>query len=139
MNNPTPPRQSRRFRSVLDPSEHERLIARLLSDPRKAEAMKWLKKVRSGEERTIGRRRTTATSAKLVQKLYNLGASEVIAAQIRPARKGNGQHTGKLLVRLPKDQEHRKESFDWCERQRDSFGYSPSLDRGERYLFLLLD
>lgn len=135
----TPQRQSSRSPSFLDPGEHEQLITRLLSDPRKAEAMKWFKKVKSGEERTIGRRRTTATSAKLVQKLYNLGASEVIATQIRPARKGNGQHTGKLLVRLPQDQEHRKAIFEWCEKHRDSFGYSPAPDRGESYLFLLLD
>jgi len=119
--------------------DHDRLIARLLSDPRKAEAMKWLRNANASEERTIGRRRTTGTSARLVKKLYDLGACQVLAAQIHIAPKGAGQHTGKLVVELPKDLKPRRAIFEWCKKQGDSLGYSPDVDQGQNYLFLLLD
>ena len=120
-------------------SDHDRLIARLLSDPKKAEATKWLRNASATEERTIGRHRTTGTSVRLVKKLYDLGACEVVAAQIHLARKGAGQHTGKLVVELPKDHKPRRAIFEWCRKQGESLGYSPDVDQGQDYLFLLLD
>ena len=110
-----------------------------MSDPKKAEATKWLRNANAAEERTIGRRRTTGTSARLVKKLYDLGACEVLAAQIRRAGNGAGQHTGKLVVELPKDLKRRRAIFAWCRKQGESLGYSPGVDQGQDYLFLLLD
>ncbi|MCI0539175.1 MAG: hypothetical protein L0Z50_28540 [Verrucomicrobiales bacterium] len=118
--------------------EHDQLIERLLRDPRKSEAIKWLEGARDGQ-RTLGRHRTAGTSAKLVRNLYGLGASEVLAVQIQPGRNGDGQHTGKLVVKLPQEAERRKAIFGWCQEQGDSLGFSPDLDRGESHLFLLLD
>src|SRR6266545_2916666 len=108
MNRPTRGRRVKSPTSSHPSSDHDRLIARLLSAPKKAEAMKWLRNANASEERTIGRRRTTGTSARLVKRLYDLGACEVVAAQIHRARKRAGQHTGKLVVELPKDLKRRR-------------------------------
>lgn len=101
--------------------------------------MKWLQAGKGREQRTIGTCRRTATSTKLVRKLYSLGASEVVAAEIEAARNEGGQHTGKLVIKLPKETERRKAIFQWCQQQGDSLGFSPDLDEGESHLFLLLD
>ena len=136
------PARGKRVKSpmTLHPSSaHDRLIARLLSGPKKAEAMKWLRNANAAEERTIGRRRTTGTSARLVKKLYDFGACQVLAAQIHRAGNGAGQHTGKLVVELPKDLKRRRAIFEWCRKQGESLGHSPDVDQGQDYLFLLLD
>ena len=119
-------------------ADHDRFIARLLSDSRKAEALQWLKAARNGH-RTIGGCKTTANSTKFVENLYALGAVEIIAAQIQPRQNGGGEHTGKIVVKLPKEADRRKALFNWCAEQGDSLGFSPDLDQGESHLFLLLD
>lgn len=120
-------------------SEHDQLIQRLLSDSKKAEALKWLEGNSKDDERTIGACETNADSMKLVKTLYEAGASEILAVHIQKVLRRNAHQTGKLVVKLPQEPEPRKAIFDWCRQQGDSLGFSPDPDRGESHLFLLLD
>lgn len=139
MRNRTPHSNGNGISTPSSPAtDHDQLIARLLGDSKKAEALKWLEGVKVGK-RTIGSCRTSTTSARLVRTLYSLGAVKIIAAQIQPARNMEGQHAGKLVVKLPTEAQRRKAIFDWCQKQGDSLGFSPELDHGESHLFLLLD
>jgi hypothetical protein len=120
-------------------SEHEQLVERLLDDPFKQEAVEWLKGGGVEDKRTVGRFETNRDSLKLVQEIYDLGVLEIFAVQIQPLRKTRGQHTGKLIVKLPTKPGARQQIFDWCRQQGESLGFSPDPDRGETHLFLLLD
>jgi len=103
------------------------------------EAMGWLKSERPGESRTVGACETNVDSLEFVQKLYDLGASEIMAVNIHPHPNGAGARTGKLVVPLPQNQEQRIAIFEWCQLQGDSLGFTPESDQGESHLFLLLD
>ncbi len=120
-------------------AEHEQLVGRLLSDPAKKEAVEWLKDGSLEDKRTVGGFETNRDALKYVQAIYDLGALEILAVQIQSLPKGNGQRSGKLIVKLPSSPEARRAIFDWCRKQGDSLGFSPDPDRGETYLFLLLD
>jgi len=120
-------------------SEHEQLIQRLLSDPAKMEAIGWLKSGRMGETRTVGAYESNADSLEFVQKIYALGATEIMAINVHPHPNGAGEHTGKLVVTLPENPQQRSAIFEWCRLQGDSLGFTPESDQGESHLFLLLD
>jgi hypothetical protein len=84
--------------------------------------------------------RFTFNSQPLAQGGYALGAKEVIAVQIRTARKPTKcKRTGKLVVTLPENPRERQALLEWCEAQGESLGYTPESDHGESHLFLLLD
>jgi len=119
--------------------KHDALIARLLNDPEKQEALGWVKNHGPDDERTVGGCKTNPASIQFVQEIYNLGALQIFAINIRPNRNGKGQYTGKLVVQLPSEAEPREALFNWCKRQGDSLGFSPDPDRGESHLYLLLD
>ena len=120
-------------------NEHEQLIDRLLNDPAKQEALQWLKACGVAEKRAIGCFESAEESIQFVQQIYDFGAVLIVAVQIRPAAKGTGQRTGKLVVELPKDSRARRAIFDWCKAQGHRLGFSPNPDKGETHLFLLLD
>ena len=120
-------------------SEHEQLIQRLLSDPAKMETVDWLKSERPDERRTVGACETNLESLEFVQKIYDLGASEILAVNIHPHPNGAGEHAGKLVVILPQNPGQRTAIFEWCRLQGDSLGFTPESDQGESHLFLLLD
>jgi len=79
-------------------SDNDRLIARLLGDPQKSEAMKWLMNAKAGEERTIGTRRTTGivpawpTTATgfVLESTTSLGPSAVWTPDSTPVDVRNG-------------------------------------------------
>jgi hypothetical protein len=127
--------------------EHEQLISRLLSDRKKAEALKWLEGNSSEDNRIIGACKTNRDSIRFVKEIYDLGVVEIIAVQIRKKRGRKIHRTGKLVAKLPQDDKSRKMIFRWCKKQEGSvdfcpegsIGFSPELDRGESHLFLLLD
>jgi len=119
--------------------EHEQLIRRLLSDPKKAEALKWLKGSSTIDERTIGAFKTNRASIEFVTEIYRAGALEIIAVHIKKILRRNSYRTGKLVVKLPQDAKSRNAIFNWCRQQGDSLGFSPDPDCGESHLFLLLD
>jgi hypothetical protein len=120
--------------------EHDAFIWRMLGDRRKKEALAWLKGRTPGDERLIGGCHTNRESILFVKKLYGIGAKEVIAVQIRSARKPRKcKRTGKLVVAFPESPDKRKDLLDWCKAQGESLGYSPEFDHGESHLFLLLD
>jgi hypothetical protein len=76
--------------------KHDALIARLLSDPERQEALRWLKAGGPDDERSIGGCETNQESIQFVQELYDLGASQVLAVNIHSNRNETGQYTGKL-------------------------------------------
>ena len=120
-------------------TEHEQLIRRLLSDRKKAEALKWLKGGGSEDKRLVGGCKTNRESIRFVKEIYDAGAIKIFAVQIHKKRGSDNHRTGKLVVELPQDAKARKAIFAWCKKQGDSLGFSPDPDRGESHLFLLLD
>lgn len=120
--------------------QHNALVARMLRDRRKKEALEWLKGSTPDDVRLIGNCETPQASIALVKSLYALRAMEVIAVHIRTARKPTKcKRTGKLVVTLPENPEERLALLGWCEAQGESLGYTPESDHGESHLFLLLD
>lgn len=119
--------------------KHDALIARLLSDPQKREALSWLRQSGPDDQRTVGGCKANDESIQFIQEIYRLGASEILAVNIHPNPRGGGQYAGKLVVQLPQEPELRMALFEWCKGQGDSLGFTPDPDRGEAYLFLLLD
>lgn len=120
-------------------SEHERLISRLLSDRKKAEALKWLKGGSLDDKRTIVGCKTNRDSIRFVNEIYGAGAVKIVAVQIQKKRGSDSHRTGKLVVELPQAAKLRKAIFAWCRKQGNSLGFSPDPDHGESHLFLLLD
>jgi len=117
-------------------SEHDQLVAKLLQDPHKEDALKWL---RADDKRTIGNCKTNQDSIEFVKGLGDLGVTDVVAVRIRASGSAGGHRSGKLVVKLPSEPEARTRIFDWCKHQGDSLGFSPDPDKGESHLFLLLD
>ncbi|MGA3182584.1 MAG: hypothetical protein ABSF38_19835 [Verrucomicrobiota bacterium] len=117
---------------------HDRLIFRLLADPRKEEALQWLQGGHSDDIRILGRFKTNLDSVKCVQRLYDAGALEVFTVHIRKKRT-NKTRSVKLVVTLPCEPHQRALIFNWCETHGRSIGYTPNPDHGESHLYILLD
>lgn len=104
----------------------DQLCERLLRKSDKAEAREWLRSA----ARSIGGRSSTESIA-LVEELYALGATEVVAVDI-----GTGQTTDTLVVVLPEDAAARKKLFELEEALMKTAGFDKSSDQGQKYLFL---
>jgi hypothetical protein len=119
-----------------DASEHDQFIAKLLQDPHKEDALKWLQ---ADDKCTIGNLKTNQDSVEFVKSLCDLGVTDVLAVRIHSRGSAGGERSGKIVAKLPSEHEARARIFDWCKRQGDSLGFSPDPDKGESHLFLLLD
>src|SRR3984957_14603168 len=123
--------------SPTNNSDHTHLITRLLRSRHKAEALRWLLASQPSHRRSLGGFRGAKPSVNLVRGLYTTGAVKVFAVEIKSEPSGS-QRTEKLVMELPSDPKLRASIFRWCRRQGSKVGYSPEIDGGEKYLYLLL-
>ena len=110
----------------------------ILHDPNKQEALRWLKGGREGDFRSVGELGTNEESIALIQRIYDAGAVEVIAVRI-DEYPGEGQNTGKLVIKLPDEPELRQGLFALAGGIAQRLGFDPEQDTGQTYLFLMLD
>lgn len=108
----------------------------LLRSENKKEALAWIKESQGRVDRTIGEMDVSASLSTILE-LYELGAKEVTAVEIKAA--GDGETTDILIVTLPADQEKREALFDWEEEHAESEGFDGVKDEGQKYLFLAWD
>ena len=120
-----------------DEQEYLAFIKKLLANPKKGEALAWLKASSDVCFRNLGELGTTAESVAFVQRLYDLGAKDVTAVEINEY--ATGQNTGKLVVDLPDDPVQRSQLFHWVAQQAESRGFEADDDFGQSYLFVWLD
>jgi hypothetical protein len=113
------------------------LPLQLLGGPAVREALAWLEESRE-PSRSLGEAASQGNSIKLVKKLYGLGAVSVHAVEIDGAADVE-QNSGKLVVELPPDAEHRKQLLAFTNRRARRLGFDPDPDRGQRYVLLMLD
>lgn len=64
--------------------KHDALIARLLSDPNKQEALSFLNTTDAKEQRTVAGYNSNRESIAFIEGLYALGAVEIMAIGIHP-------------------------------------------------------
>jgi hypothetical protein len=98
------------------------------------EALAWLQEKR---DQTLGAGLSHTDSIDYVFQIYQAGAREVVALDI--ARGQQGETTGKLIIYLPEAAEQREQLFQWYNIRVKARGWVSEADRGQPYLFLILD
>ena len=88
---------------------------------------------------TLGEDYTHADSRKLVDEFYAAGVVRVIALDIDIDTEDEYENSGRLLVELDDDPGHRKQVFDQCNRLACKLGFGREVDRGQRYVLVMLD
>ncbi len=104
------------------------LIDRMLKDPEREEAQSWLS---GGPDRYIFEFDPDA-SLGMVQELYALGASEVLAVEID--KEPDMQSTNTLVIELPRETSQRAAVFRWVEEYMRDCGFDPTPDDGQSHL-----
>jgi hypothetical protein len=115
--------------------QHRRFVADLLRGPN-AEAREWL---RGGHpnSRNLGDMEP-AESLAWVERLYELGAAEVMAVEIETFPGRDEAMTNHVLARLPADPKVRQQLFDFENACADSEGFSGERDVGQEYVYFKL-
>jgi hypothetical protein len=113
-------------------------LSGLLSKRNRSEARTWLKAA-GKKARALGRFKRANDAAKLVQELYQAGASQVMVPDIYRNQRGT-QFADSLLVQLPRDTAGRKAVRAVCAQlpKRNPGAVEPDKDMGESHLYLLL-
>ena len=121
----------------MHPADKEdAVVLKLLADPGRKEALSWLKGAGDNEFRNLGELEPSESIA-LVERLYALGARQVLACEIDVFPEG--QNAGKLLIERPTEASASARLLDWANRHHESMGFMSDLDRGQIYLFVWLD
>src|SRR6187200_33440 len=116
----------------------DEFVQRFLVSDDTREVLKWLRGAPDGELYSLGELGTTEESVALAQEIYDAGAVEVLAVEIDDYP-GEGQNSGKLVIKLSDKPENRKGVFAWAAANAESLGFDPEVDTGQRYLFSMLD
>jgi len=116
-------------------TDDEQFVERMLASDR-AEARQWLGAA-PGAVRYLGELEPDA-SLELVERLYELGAAEVLAVEIEREPGSEDQTTNHLLVRLPLNLAARARLFAFENEHAESEGFDGEADRGQEYLYLKL-
>jgi len=103
------------------------LPLQLLRGSNVREALAWLEESRE-PSRSLGEATSQGNSIKLVKKLYSLGAVAIHAVEIDGAPDAE-QNSGKLVVELPADAEHRKQVLAYTNRRNPP----PGIRSGPRW------
>src|SRR4051812_15277553 len=116
----------------------DEFVQQFLGAPDTREVLEWLRGAAEGELRTLSELGSNEESIALAQEIYDAGAVEVLAVEIDDDP-GEGQNSGKLVIKLPDRPEDRTRVFAWAAANSESQGFDPEIDRGQRYLFSMLD
>lgn len=119
-------------------SMSDEFCQQFLSAPDTREVLEWLQSAPVGEFRSLGESGSTEDSIALAQEIYDAGAVEVLAVEIDDYE-GEGQNTGKLVIKLPSGSEKRKPVLAWAGAIAESHGFDAERDTGQAYVFVMLD
>ncbi len=99
-----------------------------------ADAVEWVKI----KGHTLGEK-NWATSKRLVDRLWSLGCTKIIACEI--AAHHDGENTGHLVIELPKIEysEARKQILKSVGRIAGESGYDGPFDDGQQFVYIKLD
>src|SRR6516165_9140403 len=95
-------------------------IEKLLRSKDKVEALSWLTGASAGVHRNVGEM-THPESVAHVRKLYKLGATEVVAVEIK--MNGKYESTDTLVATLPRNPAARKAIFEFETERVEEMGY----------------
>jgi hypothetical protein len=101
----------------------------------KAEALTWLRAGSATAPRNLGEM-GTQESIEFVERLYGLGAQEVLAVEIDEYP--DGANSGHALVRLPADDHARQALFAFEREDAEAHGFEGTPDEGQEYIYLML-
>lgn len=118
------------------PGEDE-FVSRFLGAPDTQEAQAWLQAASADDFRSLGEDESTEESLALVRELYAAGAEEVLAVEIEEY--DEGQNTGKIVIKLPRDADSRAAVLVIANDLIQSQGFDPEVDTGQSYVFVMLD
>jgi hypothetical protein len=118
--------------------QSEKLIQILLRRADAAEARSWLGNHRKNPHRNIGEM-SHDDSKSLVERMYELGAKQVIVSEIGASPGGEYESTDNLVVKLPEDKAARASLFDLANEHTMRMGFEPGDDYGQEYLFVWFD
>ena len=118
----------------LRAAKDEKDLHELLGAGPHAEALEWLRE----NNRTLGEGLAGEEAIALIEKLYQAGATEVIAAEIDKDTDGD-ENTGKLIVKLPDDGGRRKKTIRMCNSLNADVGLEAERDIGQRFTIVVLD
>jgi hypothetical protein len=121
----------------MESSMSDAFVQDLLNAPGTKEALAWLNGGGEQDFRSIGELETNEESISLVELIYTVGATKVLAVEIDEF--AEGQNTGKLVIQLPDNDVQRQRLFAWAGAVAEQQGLEPEADSGQRYLFLMLD
>ena len=116
-------------------NEHEAKLLKKLLRTRKAEAMSWLRGHSATSYRNLGEMEHEPSVA-LVRRLYDAGATKVLAVDID--QDSVGESSSDLMVELPEDADARERLFDLQREIVEPQGFEGDADEGEQYLYLKL-
>ena len=116
----------------------ERVIKSLLRKKDKTEALRWLSAASKGVLRTIGEH-TPEDSISFISELYEIGAVEVLAVNIRISPNGRVESTDTILVALPPGVKARKQLFDWNLARLEKMEMAAPVDFGQSHLLIWFD
>lgn len=116
----------------------DEFVQQFLGSPNTREVLKWLGESSETDFRSIGELGSTEESIALANEIYDAGSVEVLAVDI-DEYPDEGQNSGKLLIKLPKDSDERKRVFARAGQIALSQGFDPEIDSGQSYLFVMLD
>jgi hypothetical protein len=117
----------------------DEFVQQFLGAPDTREVLEWLRSKPEGELcRSLGESGSTEDSIALAQEIYDAGAVEVLAVEIDDYE-GEGQNTGRLVIKLPDEPDARKRVFAWAGAIAESHGFDPDIDTGQCYIFSMLD
>jgi len=115
-------------------TELEQMIQRLLRQKKdRFEARAWLEDGGEKSVRFIGEM-SKEQSIKFVQKLYRLGAKEVMAVKI--GRNPPYESINTMIVTLPSDRKARQQLFAFEGKRVESEGFDPPEDYGQSHLLV---
>lgn len=125
------------FPAIPEPGsgkEADSFCSNILAKKNHKEARQWLNEATKSDIRTIGEKNSSG-SRNIVERLYNMGAVNVEAADIDRVT-GYGETTNVLIVQLPDDPVKRKKLFSYEAKISSANGFDPTSDDGQKYMFL---
>ena len=111
-------------------------IAKLLRRRDKTEGLSWLRGQSPTVYRNIGEL-TNADSIAFIERLYGLGAVEVVVVDIQ--RNGGFESTDSLVVTLPEQKPLRDAVFAFANDHTIPMGLEAKSDSGQPHFFIWFD
>ncbi|WP_085942871.1 hypothetical protein [Hahella ganghwensis] len=123
----------------FDPVGNDEFCKKLLSENDSEDLFDWIKKS-DGIERSLGELEGTEESEAFAAELLTAGAKKVWAVDIERATDDyKFENSGKVCLLLPVEQEKRFSLLELANEIAEEQGFDPIPDKGQEYLYIVLD